>query len=232
MFYISETIFQNEHGLLATATSVVALVISASTAWLTLFRRGTVKMTRPSVIFFGPDGPVNDRKPKVYIRTLLYATSKSGRIIESMYVSLRRNESKQNFSIWVYGDERLVRGSGLYVGECGVNTNHHFLAPRDMNHFSFLEGTYSIEVFAKLLGGKRTLLLFSEDLSISAAFASALDSSDRGLYFDWGPDAKSYTSHMDERKSSISPEELLKSFAPWQATSKQHTSETSVSLER
>ena len=37
--------------------SVVSLLMSATVAWLTLFRRGTVKMTQPTVIFFGPDTP-------------------------------------------------------------------------------------------------------------------------------------------------------------------------------
>jgi hypothetical protein len=37
--------------------SVLALAVSSVTAWLTLFRRGTVKMTQPTSIFFGPDSP-------------------------------------------------------------------------------------------------------------------------------------------------------------------------------
>jgi hypothetical protein len=39
------------------AISTLSLAVSAVTAWLTLFRRGTVKMTQPTVIFFGPDTP-------------------------------------------------------------------------------------------------------------------------------------------------------------------------------
>ncbi len=53
--------------------SILALTISVVTAWLTLFRRGTVRMTRPTAIYFGADGSV-DRSPKVYLRTLLYST--------------------------------------------------------------------------------------------------------------------------------------------------------------
>jgi hypothetical protein len=76
-----------------------------------MFRRGTVRMTAPTVIFFGPDGgPSEDRKlsAKVFLRTLLYSTSKRGRIVESMYVRLRRGESAQTFNIWVYGDTTLA----------------------------------------------------------------------------------------------------------------------------
>lgn len=111
---------------LSITISALALGISSLTAWLTLFRRGTVKMTQPTVIYFGPDAPrSNSAPPKVFLRTLLFATSKRGRIIESMHVALSRNETHQNFSVWVYGDERLVRGSGLFVGEAGVAANHH-----------------------------------------------------------------------------------------------------------
>src|SRR5580658_10281039 len=135
--------------------SVLALGVSSVTAWLTLFRRGTVKMTQPTVIFFGPDIPrVSGRPqlPKVFLRALLFSTSKLGRVIECMYVALWRNETRQNFNVWVYGDERLVRGSGLFVGETGVEANHHFLTPQDENSFRFTEGRYTLDVFARLLG--------------------------------------------------------------------------------
>src|SRR5437773_118758 len=104
--------------------SVLALCISAVTAWLTLFR--TVKMTQPTVIFFGPDNPTSRDEPplpKVFLRTLLFATARRGRVVESMHVALSRNETQQNFNIWVYGDEKLVRGSGLFVGETGIAVN-------------------------------------------------------------------------------------------------------------
>ena len=131
--------------------SILALVISAITAWLTLFRRGTVKMTQPTVIFFGPDTPRSRDEPslpKVFLRTLLFSTSKRGRIVQSMYVSLSRNETVQSFNIWVYGDDKLVRGSGLFVGESGIAANHHFLIPREGVSFHFVEGHYRLSVYA------------------------------------------------------------------------------------
>ena len=134
--------------------SVFSLAVSSATAWLTLFRRGTVRMTQPTVIFFGPDTPrTSDQPPvpKVFLRSLLFSTSKRGRVIECMYVALSRNETRQIFNVWVYGDERLVRGSGLFVGETGVEANHHFLAPRDDNAFRFTERRYTLDVFARLL---------------------------------------------------------------------------------
>ena len=200
--------------VLAITVSIFALTISALTAWWTLFRRGTVKMTRPSVIFFGPDGgSKNEREQKIYLRALLCSTSQRGRIIEAMYVSLRRNESKQNFSIWVYGGEHLVRGSGLYVGESGVSASHHFLLPKDTSPFIFAEGIYSIDIFAKLVGDQQTLRLFSEQLTVDKTAANALMNEDCGLYFDWGPDAGRYIAHIDKRPQRTTPEDFIRALA-------------------
>src|SRR5580658_4394949 len=165
--------------------SVLALAVSSVTAWLTLFRRGTVKMTQPTVIFFGPDTPRSRDEnplPKVFLRTLLFSTSKRGRVIESMHVTLSRNETHQNFNIWVYGDEKLVRGSGLFVGETGIAANHHFLAPTDGSSFRFTEGRYRMEVFAHLLGDKTKTRLFSQTLEISVQIGATLAEPAMGLY--------------------------------------------------
>jgi hypothetical protein len=81
-----------------------------------------------------------------------------------MHVALSRNETHQNFNIWVYGDEKLVRGSGLFVGETGVAANHHFLTPRDADSFRFTEGRYRLEVFAHVLGDNAPTRLFSQEL--------------------------------------------------------------------
>ena len=182
--------------------STLALCTSVVVAWLTLFRRGTVKMTRPTVIFFGPDTPRSRDEPglpKVFLRSFLFATAKRGRVVESMHVALSRNETHQNFSIWVYGDQQLVRGSGLFVGETGLSANHHFLAPRDGSSFRFTEGRYRMEVFAQLLGGPDRKLLWSETLDISRETADQLAGADSGVYFDWGPDSSRYLPHVDKR---------------------------------
>jgi hypothetical protein len=198
---------------IATTLSILALSISSITAWLTLFRRGSVKMTQPTVIFFGPDTPRSPEQaalPKVFLRTLLFSTSKRGRIVENIHVSLTRNETSQNFNIWVYGDDKLVRGSGLFVGETGVAANHHFLAPMDGTSFHFTEGTYTLEVFARLLGDKSPLRLFQQKLVIDRETANALKQPGAGLYFDWGPDSARYITHVETRRAPAEPDEFLK----------------------
>jgi len=191
--------------MVAIAVSVLSLLVSAATAWLTLFRRGAVKMTQPTVIFFGPDKPRSNQDvplPKVFLRTLLFATSKRGRVIESMHVALSRNESQQNFNIWVYGNDKLARGSGLFVGETGVEANHHFLVPRDGNSFRFTEGSYRLDVFARLLGDRKQTLLFSQVLEISQELAQSLTKPGAGVYFDWGPDSSRYLPHIENQPPS------------------------------
>lgn len=173
--------------------SLLALAVSATTAWLTLFRRGTVKMTQPTTVFLGPDGK-GDR-PKIYLRTLLYATSKRGRIIEGMYAKVRCGESTQNFNVWVYGEEKLARGSGLFVGENGIACNHHFVLPNNAA-FKFSSTDYQIEVYANLVGSQSALLLQRIKLSLPPELASQMRDSMAGVHFDWGPDSGSYHAHV------------------------------------
>ncbi len=205
------------------AIAVLALAISGITAWFTLFHRGTVKMTQPTQIFFGPDAPRNSDDepfPKVYLKTLLFATSKRGRVIENMYVSLSRNETKQNFSIWTFGKDKLQRGSGLYVGETGVEANHHFLTPPDQKVFKFLEGKYRIDVYARLLGANEDKLLFSHVLEITHEVASRLEQPDTGLYFDWGPDSQCYMQYLEKKPNKDVLDETLQRLFLQQPKSK------------
>jgi hypothetical protein len=200
---------------LSLTISALALAVSFVTAWLTLFRRGTVKMTQPTVIYFGPDAPRphdNSPLPKVYLRTLLFSTSKRGRVIESMHVALSRNETQQNFNIWVYGNERLVRGSGLFVGEAGVEANHHFLTPKDGTSFRFVKGQYRLDVFARILGDQKQTRLFSQTLEITRELEAELAEEHAGLYFDWGPDSSRYLPHVDKRPPSPDPEKFLEAL--------------------
>ncbi len=200
---------------IALAISVLALAVSATTAWMTLLRSGTVKMTQPTVIFFGPDRPRRpgaQGSPKVYLRTLLFATSRRGRVIESMHVTLSRNEARQTFNVWVHGDEHLVRGSGLFIGETGVSANHHFLAPPQGTSFSFIEGDYVLEVFAKLVSDNRPKRLFSQNLIISRDLAALLQNSEAGLYFDWGADSGKYLPHVEAKDPEPDPESLLRAL--------------------
>jgi hypothetical protein len=186
---------------ISVAISCVALLVSGFTAWLTYFRRGKLLMTQPTVIFFGPDGPsLGSSKNKIYLRTLLYSSAKRGQVLESLYVSLQRNESKQNFNIWVYGENgNLKRGSGLFVPQEGVTFDHHFLLPEDGADLKFLSGNYKLKVYAKTVEVKRSREILSLELNINDGQAKKLSEPNTGLYFDWGPDLQSYHPHTDNK---------------------------------
>lgn len=193
---------------IAIAISVLALIVSAITAWLTLLKRGTLLMTRPTQIYFGSDrSPGKDGRPslKIYLRTLLYSTAKRGRIVEGMYVRLRRRETVQNFNVWVHGEEHLHIGSGLFVPDSGVSLNHHFLLPQDGTEFKFLAGDYMIDVYASIVGKRDPHPLKSIALTVTAEQAVELTAPGQGLYFDWGPEVGQYHSHIRQHPKSDLP---------------------------
>jgi hypothetical protein len=98
----------------------------------------------------------------------------------------------------------------LFVGETGVEANHHFLTPRDGSSFHFTEGHYRVDVSAHLLGDRKSIRpLFSQDLDITRDLAAALEEPGAGLYFDWGPDSSRYLPHVDKRPPSRDADEFL-----------------------
>lgn len=175
--------------------SLIALVISGLTFWLTRIRRGVIKMTRPTVIFFGPDG-VGAKHKKVFIRTLLYSTSDKGKYIQNMFIRLQRGESVQNFNIWVYDNKGLVRGSGLYVNKNGIACNHHFLVPKDGTQYEFLAGNYLLQVYVESVD-ESPKKIFEEKLVLTKSQEEEMKSKRAGIYFDWAPNTQNYFSHID-----------------------------------
>ncbi len=88
------------NGWIPIVISSIALGVTVTSAWLTWFRKGKLRMTQPTVIFFGPDGGSRSsgrKHLKVFLRTLLYSTANRGQTIESLYVNLQRDELRQTF---------------------------------------------------------------------------------------------------------------------------------------
>lgn len=184
--------------------SIVALLVSLVTFWLTRMRRGTIKMTRPSVIFLGKDG--DNEAAKVFLRTLLYSTADKGQYIEGMYVKLIKDGVNITFNIWTYGEKgQLKRGSGLFAGKQGVEADHHFLLPRQ-GRLDFKAGEYTLEVYVELVN-KKPKRIFSQNLVISKKEAKALQPVHAGLYFDWLPEDQAYYTYLKDRTA--------KEYAKW-----------------
>lgn len=183
--------------------STCSLLVSGTTAWLTLWRGGRVRMTRPTVIAF-----LNTPKdgPKVYLRCLLRSTAQRGNVIESMYVRVRRHEGNQNFNVWVYGENKLARGSGLFVGKDGIVCHHHFMPPKDGTNFKFVPGEYLVEIYATLPDQTKPTLLLAEKLVLSPEHAKAIEDGS-GVHFDWGPDSGRYFPSIPVPRQLTGPNE-------------------------
>jgi hypothetical protein len=191
-------VFSSNISSLALLVSFLSLAVSAVTAWFTLLRKGEIKMTLPTVIYFGPDGGSKTEPPpeKVFLRILLYSTGKRGHIIENMLVRLHRGETQQNFNVWAYGDKNLNRGSGLFVPETGYATNHHFLLPPNGTSFQFSIGQYVLEVFVTEIEARVPRLLWTAKLEITPENYRDFKQPGHGLYCDWRPDAERYFAHV------------------------------------
>jgi hypothetical protein len=153
-------------------------------------------MTRPTIIFFGPDGG-EGRHNKVFIRTLLYSTSERGKYIQNMFIRLQRGEMVQNFNVWVYDNNGLVRGSGLFVNKSGIACNHHFLLPRDGSNYDFLAGDYILQVYVETVD-ESSRKIFERKLALSKSQHDEMLAKISGIYFDWAPNTQNYFSHVDE----------------------------------
>lgn len=184
------------------------MLISGTVAWLSVLRRGKVRMTKPTIVCLGVGYEDQKVIPKIFLRTLLYCTAKRGIIVENMFTNIHRGVSWQTFSIWAYRDKDLVRGSGVYVGMEGVALEHHF-HPLEDSDFTFSPGDYLIEVFALTVGSKRLLKLAEINLTLTERETSLIASREGFVWFDWEPNLRSYTPQLLTRPQRNSENSLL-----------------------
>lgn len=181
--------------------SSIALLLSGLTIWLTLLRRGNLKMTRPAVVFYGFDFSPKIT-PKLFLRTLLYSTSPQGNVIESMYATLTHDNHTETFSFWGYGESsKLTPGSGLFVPREGIGFNHHFVLSVHKPNYEFLEGKYTIQIYAKLVTSQTAHKLYQFDLDLPSDLADTLARHD-GVLFELEPDSGKYVGHAKEQPNS------------------------------
>ncbi len=183
--------------------SIAAFGISLFTLWFTILRRGEVRSTHPSFIairydFVGKKAP----QAKIFHRALLYSTGKRGHAVESLFLRVREGARHEEFSFWGYGDKDLVRGSGLFVPENGIATNHHF-NPLDTNKlFLFSKGTYSLELVAKLAGGDRLFSLWTVTVEMPEGVFGNTVTDDTAVFFSWSPGQKRYIASVEQRSGT------------------------------
>ncbi|MDX3884189.1 MAG: hypothetical protein QHC65_07190 [Sphingomonas sp.] len=160
--------------LISIPISIVSLAVSLGTFWLAFVNRGRLKMTKPTIAFFGYD-MVPRATPKVFLRTLLYSTANRGHVIEGMFVKVRHGEGERVFSFWGYGEtEKLTAGSGLHVSKTGFAANHHFVLSVHEAEYRFEPGDYDINVFANVVGRKVPVHLSTIRLTLTPDLAATL----------------------------------------------------------
>ncbi len=184
--------------------SVLALGVSLFTLWFTVLRHGTVRSTHPSFVAFRYDF-VEKKVPqaKIFLRALLFSSSKRGHVIESLFLRVREGSRNAEFSFWGYGDKDLIRGSGLFVPEAGVATNHHFNPIDAETLFLFSHGSYALELVAKLVNQKRLVSLWTIVLDMPAAPFGSSIARETAVFFSWSPEQRRYIASVEKRSGSV-----------------------------
>lgn len=193
------------HTVLATVLSASALAVSLFTLWFTAMRRGTVRSTHPAFVAFRYDF-VGAKAPqaKIFIRMLLLSTGKRGRVVESLFLRVREGARAAEFSFWGCGDQdHLIRGSGIFVPETGLATNHHFNPADTENVFLFSAGVYSLELVAKVLGRRRLLSLWRIELEMPSGVFGSTIRRDSSVFFNWLPERRQYVASIESRGGAM-----------------------------
>jgi len=180
--------------------SLIALAVSLFTLWFTILRRGTVRSTHPSFVVFRYDF-VEKSVPqaKIFFRSLLFSTGKRGQVIENLFLRVREGSRQSEFSFWGYGDKDLVRGSGLFVPETGMATNHHFNPVDSEILFLFSQGSYSLELVAKLVGRERLVSLWDVTLEMPAGVFGSTIARETAVFYNWSPEQRCYIASIEKR---------------------------------
>ncbi|RWL99700.1 MAG: hypothetical protein EOR68_12775 [Mesorhizobium sp.] len=191
--------------ILSPIVSVIALAVSLFTLWFTVLRRGTVRSTHPAFIAVRYDF-VRKAVPqaKIFLRALLFSTGKRGRVVESLFLRVHHQERKTEFSFWGMGDKDLVRGSGLFIPETGIATNHHFNPLHADELFVFEPEIYSIELVAKLLGRQKLTSLWRIPLQIPDGSFGDDIAPDTAVFFNWSAETGRYVVSVESRPGQLS----------------------------
>lgn len=183
--------------------SVIALVISLFTLWFSTLRRGTVRSTHPAFIAFRYDfisKPIP--QAKIFFRALLFSSGKRGQVVESLFLRVNEGTRRTEFSFWGYGDKDLVRGSGLFVPETGIATNHHFNPADSDTLFLFSQGSYSLELVAKIVGQHKLVSLWNVMLDMPNVFEANL-ARENSVFYNWSPEQERYVVSIEKQSVPV-----------------------------
>ena len=136
---------------------------------------------------------------KIFLRTLLFSTGKRGNVVENLFLRVKGNNNIEEFSFWGHGDTNLTRGSGLYVNESGIVTNHHFNPVNAEKLFLFKKDKYEIELVAKIIGKKKLKTLSEFTLIVPSDLFEKNISQNDAIYFNWSDEKNEYIVSIENR---------------------------------
>jgi hypothetical protein len=175
--------------------SILALGVSGTTLWLSHLRQGYILMTKPTIFFFGWDIGIHP-KPKIFLRSLLFSTASNGRVLENLYLNVKSPHGQSVFSFWGHtmsDSNRLVPGSGLFVGKNGFSANHHFNPDLGIDlEDPYPMGEYEIEVIARQFGDTVDRKLGRFVLKLDQEMSNSLKEKVDGVIWLLAPSDQSY----------------------------------------
>jgi hypothetical protein len=185
--------------------SISAFAVSVTTAWLTWFHRGSIRMTVPSMVVFAYDGhgDPGNLDPKVMVRTLLRSTGAQGHAIETLFLRLRHRGSEQLFPVWGLATTtgNLDRGGGLFVGKTGVTGWHHFVASGDARTFQFKSGPYELDILARVDTWSRPIKLWTTQLILPDTSSPTHHDGTDQVWFDRDPESGGFQPRIESRRA-------------------------------
>lgn len=180
-------------------TSLPGLIgfgLSMFTLWASQFRRGDLRMTRPTLICFKREWPRGDAK--IFLRSLLFSTASRGRVVESMFLKVHHPHGVTVFDFWGHTDSgKLTLGSGLFVGQNGIACDHHFNPNGSAEDFQFWPGDYRIDVFVSLVLSTKPKYLVSLSVALTNDGSVEIEQFEDGaVYFRWNAEALKYDAEL------------------------------------
>jgi hypothetical protein len=187
--------------------SAFALLVSFANYYSSNLKVGQILMTKPTIFFFGWDN-VPGPTPKIFMRSLLFSTSSSGRVLENLYLKISTPTGKVLFSFWGHTQGQpnsLSKGSGLFVGKEGFLADHHFNPdPSKPIQDPYTIGNYEIEVYGRQFGDSVERKLGRYSLHLDEGLAQVLAQKNDGVLWSLNPQDNKYFPETRNRDQGIS----------------------------
>ncbi len=176
--------------------SALALLVSFANYWSANLKVGQILMTKPTIFCFTWDG----NRPKIYLRTLLFATSNNGRVLENLYLLVKSPTQETIYSFWGHahgGKETLTKGSGLFIPKNGYLADHHFNPDPSGNiNIPYPVGLYEIEVIARQFEDTTDRKLGRYEIRLDPNFAAELANNETAVIWSLNPLSQSYHAEL------------------------------------